>query len=381
MYRKLSEFELKSGQRVEAGVVIAPDADWSERLKDFLSWQDDIWNWQNSIFLESQTGIEVYYYVAHADGQVVSTIMSAECNGIGLRGHIWTPPELRRNGACAPLHGLQLKDFHSRGGKFFAAYTDFNSAAWHMYTRAGLRPSEPFGGHVSFENPDAELPSPHAETVIEALNWQNWATSAPLFMGRQAPLVRCAPLGLVGRRTSEYELLLELRNQLEGGAERVRVMRNLASQEVVGLAAWVWHPGLRDVCLLDVYCFPDYWDQAGALLDALELPSAHRYIAYSEHNCPEKSRCLEARGFSSSGSWRRYPVDLCRPPTWHLPASGSRSMLARLAWRIGHPVDHAVAWFWRHATHALNVDARVPARWPRFPHTRALFADLELYER
>ena len=132
MYRKLSEFELKSGQRVEAGVVIAPDADWSERLKDFLSWQDDIWNWQNSIFLESQTGIEVYYYVAHADGQVISTIMSAECNGIGLRGHIWTPPELRRNGACAPLHGLQLKDFHSRGGKFFAAYTDFNSAAWHI---------------------------------------------------------------------------------------------------------------------------------------------------------------------------------------------------------------------------------------------------------
>jgi hypothetical protein len=46
-----------------------------------------------------------------------------------------------------------------------------------------------------------------------------------------------------------------------------------------------------------VYCHPDYWEHAGALLAALVLPEADRYVAYADAGGGFKTGVLREAGF------------------------------------------------------------------------------------
>ena len=47
MYEGLGHVVLATGEQVEVGVVIGPDAEWAERLERFLGHKGEPWNWQN----------------------------------------------------------------------------------------------------------------------------------------------------------------------------------------------------------------------------------------------------------------------------------------------------------------------------------------------
>jgi len=388
MYQSLEVVTLNDGTRGEVGVLTAPDPEWADKVQEFLSHQDEIWKWQNKILLSSSLDISIYYYLLLQNEKIVSSVMSAESRGVGIRGHVWTPPQHRRRGAFARLQDVQLRHFHERGGKYLVLNTEFNSVAYNIYRVSGFKEVEPFSGHLHHLTlPETELDNSYfqsAESVVEPLSWRHWPAAARLFMGHFPGLIRSAPLKLVGRRNPEKALLEELhRASCISTDERPRVvvLRSVLTDAVVGLAAWGWHPRARDTCVVDVYCHPHFWDRAGALIDALELPDAKRIVAYVDIDSEDKARCLSDRGFRGVAEWSNFPVDLCRRPFDRLPLSAAEGSVTRGAWWLMRSIDVPISKAWRKLNDITDAPGQIPVRWPRSPMTHALRVDLRQFER
>jgi len=296
MYQKLDNITLKSGEKVEAGVVKGPDQDWSERLQALLSHKGDPWNWQNAAVLENDLGLDVFFYILHRSGVPFANIMTVERAGVGIFGHVWTAPDDRQQGASSRLMALQMGHFSERGGQALFLGT---------YEKFGFQSVEEQSGYMAyystskttFENIYFAVDQ---AATIEPLDWTHWPAAAPLFMAEQPGVVRCAGLGLVGRASTEepfLPLLIEAENGPKGRAPRAIVLRNSQTTAVVGMAAWSWHPMWPETCVLDVYCHPAYWDRGAELLAALTLPNADRYIAYVDQGWSVKENILKSAGF------------------------------------------------------------------------------------
>ena len=104
----------------------------------------------------------------------------------------------------------------------------------------------------------------------------------------------------------------------EAGNARVSaaVLEQTETSAVVGLAASGPDPFWPQTVVVDVYCHPAFWEEAPALLDALEMPRAERWVGYSDASCPRK-----AQAFSASG----YRAVACFPE--HVAADRARSRL------------------------------------------------------
>lgn len=300
MYQSLGPVRLKSGERVEAGVVIGPDMAWADRVGDLLSHKGGMWNWQNAECLRQDLGIDVRYYVLHRDGQPLANMLTATSMGVGHFGHVFTLPEDRRKGAAQQLMQLLMEDFRQRSGRALFLGTGFDSAPFHIYAREGFAGLEPQSGLMEYyaESGEAFRRDWFAMGPVEvrAASWENWPTSAPLFTAAFPGTVRCAPLGLFGRNGTEGCWLRLLQ---DGGRLQAHVLVQTATGAVVGAAASADHPLWPGTGLVDVYCHPDYWDWAGELLFALDPGDYDRRLALSDAGCPDKAQVLAAAGFTA----------------------------------------------------------------------------------
>ena len=305
MYEKIARVSLKTGEKVDLGLIEAPDPEWADRMEALLGHKGGVWNWQNSELLKSDTGVEAYYYVLHRDGTPFSNVMSAELSGVGIFGHVWTNPEDRRKGAMSRLMEVQMEHFRQRGGKALYLGTEFDSPAYHIYRNEGFESVEATSSNMEYYSSSKEEFDAwyfaKGETQVVDVQWRHWASTPALFLGDFAGVVRCAPQALIGRTSTEVALL----NILRDGTRRsprsgARVLEQTESTAVVGMAAWgpdhVW----PDTCLVDVYCHPDYWDHAGALLSSLVLPDADRYLAYVDAGFVPKYDALTEAGFQET---------------------------------------------------------------------------------
>lgn len=305
MYKSLGNVTLKTGETVAAGVVIGPDPAWSERLVGLLYHKGEPWNWQNAQVLDRALGLDVFFYILQRDGVPFTNIMTVELGGVGLFGHVWTKPEDRQKGASSRLMQLQMADFVERGGQALFLGTGPGSVAYRMYAGFGFQPIKPHSGYMAYYRQDQATFEANyfttASLVVEPLTWRHWPTSVPFFLGDFPGLVRCAPLQLVGRQSSEGALLPALieseERQREQTAPNTVVLRNQSTHAVMGLAAWRWDPLWPETCLVDLYCHPQVWSQAGDLLAALELPAADSYLAYVDEGWAAKVHALNAAGF------------------------------------------------------------------------------------
>ena len=321
MYNHVDDILLKSGESVEMGVVISPDLDWAERIEKLLHHKGDPWNWQNSEVLRSNVGIEVYFYVLHRGGTPFSNIMTAELNGVGILGHVWTNPEDRRKGAISQLMERQMEHFFERGGKALFLSTGFDSPPYYIYGKYGFRSVEEKSGYMEYYSTSkAEFWNNYfvtGETEIQKVNWPHWPSSPALFMGDFPGVVRCAPLKLVGRTSTEEAFLPLIRGErkrrAEGEKSHAKVLVNKKTTAVVGLAVWDWDFLWPGTCLVDVYCHPNFWEKAGDLFAALPLPDADRYLAYCDSTCESKQDVLKASGFRKTVTFtKRVAVDRVR---------------------------------------------------------------------
>ncbi len=292
MYQTLGKVTLRNGEAVEAGIVIGPDAEWATRVEALLAHKGHPWLWQNAQSLTRDTGIEVRFHLLHRNGRPFANIMTAEYQGVGLFGHVWTEPDDRRKGASKSLMALQMADFQARNGEALFLGTGYDSVAYHIYHNFGFRSIEAESGYMAYYATDATTfadryfspPTAGEPPVIERLAWQDWVTAAPLLLGKYRGMVRCAPWGIVGRQSPESyllpALLQEEKRRERNAAPQTVVLRHPSTAAVVGLASWNHDPLWPDTCLVDLYCHPSYWAHADALWTALALPSSSRTIAY-----------------------------------------------------------------------------------------------------
>lgn len=309
MYDSLGKMKLKTGEEVEIGVVRGPDLEWAERVEQLLGHKGEIWNWQNSSVLREELGIEVYFYLLHRDGDAFANIMTAEYRGAGHLGHVWTRPEDRRKGAASQLMGRQMDHFRQRGGRALFLGTGYDSPAYHIYASHGFAGLEPLSGSMEYYAASkGEFEAAYfaqGSTQIEEVQWKHWLSSAALFLGDWSGVVRCAPLGMLGRKSTESPFLgliqAEQARREEGEEVRTKVLFQTESGAAVGVAMWAWDPLWPETCLVDVFCHPDHWGEGGDLLDSLVLPQAERYVAYGDVGGAAKGEILEAAGFIQTG--------------------------------------------------------------------------------
>jgi GNAT superfamily N-acetyltransferase len=321
MHESLGTIELKDGERVEAGAVGGPDPEWAGRIEELLAHKGGIWNWQNSTVLRRETGVEARFYLLHRGGAPFANMMTATYRGVGHFGHVWTEPEERRKGAASRLMDLQMEDFRQRGGRALFLGTGFDSPAYRIYAAHGFGSVEERSGYMawytgSWEAFEAEYFAAGASEIQEA-DWPHWPASAALFIGNFPGVVRCAPLGLFGRISTEGALLTLIQaeegRRAGGESPRAKALVQTESGAQVGLAIWEWDPLWPETCLVDLYCHPRFWNRGSELLAALELPKAERYLAYTDPGCQEKGRELLAAGFRATARHqRRVAVDAAR---------------------------------------------------------------------
>lgn len=322
MFEPLGSVTLKSGERVTAAVIRGPDADWHDRITRFLGHKGDPWNWQNSELLTREAGVEPWFYVLHREGKPFAHQMTVERDGVGIFGHVWTDPVDRGQGAAGALMAVQMAHFRSRRGRALYLGTSFDSPAYHIYRKHGFVGIEPGSGYMTWtDGPlatfEADYFSP-GPTVIEPVGWPHWPTTPALTTSSVPGIMRCAPLKLVGRRSTEGSLLPAIQDREKNNATASVFVLRKANGAVVGLAAWAVDELSSNLICADVFCHPAHWAQAGALLrHTLAHAPARRCVAYADSTCPPKVAALSTEGFQLSATWPQRLAD----------ASGSADLL------------------------------------------------------
>ena len=112
MYNTFGEVELKTGERMEVGVVTSPDGPHAEEMKQFLGHKPGNYKWHiERCVTEVLDALETRFYVGKLDGDVITNIMTVEYEGVGILGHVFTLPQQRRKGACKGVMAYQMADF------------------------------------------------------------------------------------------------------------------------------------------------------------------------------------------------------------------------------------------------------------------------------
>ena len=307
MYRSMGHVTLKTGETVEMGVVEGPDADWADRIEDLLAHKGDPWTWQNRSVLREDVGLEARFYLLHRGGQPLANIMTAELAQVGLFGHVWTQPPDRRKGAATRLMAGQMDDFRRRGGKALFLGTGFDSPAYHIYRRHGFRGLEDRSGDMAyFTDSKEEFEAGYfaGRTVeVQEIGWRHWPASAALFTGDFDGVVRCVPIGLIGRSSTEGPLLGLIRDEQrrppdEPAAQPAALaLVSTDTTAVVGLAVRARSRTWPGRLVVDVYCSPAHWSRAGELLAGVLPDGARRCVAYADADFPAKHDALARAGF------------------------------------------------------------------------------------
>lgn len=305
MYESLGQVILKNGEKAEACVVAGPDPEWAPRVIDLLGHKGGAWNEQNKQCLTTDIGLDVHYYLLHRDNVPFCNVLTTDLNGVGLLGHVWTIPDERRKGAASILFEKLMAHYRKRGGKALFLATEYNSHPYELYAKHGFKSIEPESGTMEWYAAsrgkfDSQYLSP-GQTQIQPIDWLHWPASAPLLAGGWPGIVRCAPLGIVGRALPEGPMLPLILDNFKR-RDNSQPPRGMAlvkpdTTAVVGLTAWSADPLWPDTCLVDVFCHPSFWTRAGELLASLQFPKGRRLLTYAEKSSTAKRDVLEAAGF------------------------------------------------------------------------------------
>ncbi|MBA3846882.1 MAG: GNAT family N-acetyltransferase [Planctomycetes bacterium] len=298
----LGTVTLKSGERVEAAVVRAPDSEWAPKLERFLGHKGQIWQWQNSELLRHDVGIEARFHILHRAGAPLAHILTAELNGVGLFGHVYTDPADRGQGASSALQALLIDDFRRRGGRALYLHTDHGSQAYRLYQKAGFVDLEAGSGDMRLLNMDAGAFDRAAldakDAAIAPLDWRHWPTASVLFAGDQPGIVRAAALGLVGRSLTEEHFLPLIQAERARAADAAPAAVALQAPDgaFLGFASRLPHPHWPGIDMLDCYCHPAWWRRAGDLIAALRIDPKRRLIAHADARCSDQGRAFASAG-------------------------------------------------------------------------------------
>ncbi len=299
MYTKLADETLKSGERMEVGVVLAPDEAYAEQIKPFLAHKQMPYKWhiEKSIH-EPLENLETRYYIGKVNGHIICNIMTVESHRTGILGHVYTLPDHRRKGACDAVMQHQMEDFRQRGGGLLFLGTGFERPPYWIYHRHGFRSVYPGTGHMRYaseEGFEAAYFAPGASAVTE-VRWSHWPHVNALCSTSGPETVRGLAWGITGQASFEGGFLNFMRAIESDDRSQARLLESERGA-VVGFASVAPDGRWRgEVCILDCFAHAGYSSEMGRLLSALPLPSG-KIQAYADENSTAKIAALRAAGF------------------------------------------------------------------------------------
>ena len=308
MYDRLDEVVLKTGEKMEIGVVRAPDDRWASLLLPLLNHKPLNYKWHlEKAFLPGGIeNLETRFYIGLIDSRPISNIMTVEVNGIGILGHVYTVPEHRRKNACRLVMNEQMADFNRRGGRYLSLGTDYDTHPYWIYHRFGFRGVVPEYGLMTYE-PDGAFLTHHFQqgaVSIAEPTWKDWPLINTLCTQKNLPFIRSMTYGLLGPSNFEGGYLTLLERLQDRSDSQARLLKS-EHGAVVGFVALQpdarWH---GDVLILDLFVHPTFAPSAHALLQSIALPTDRKIQCYAEEDATWKIAALLEEGFEHEATFR-----------------------------------------------------------------------------
>ncbi len=300
MYTKLSDVKLKTDEKMEIGVVLAPDAEYAEQMMDVLSHKGQPWLMHMEEALNGDiTGLETRFYIGQVDGQVIANVMTVEYNRTGIVGHVFTRPEHRRKQACMLTMTEQMEDFRRRGGGVLLLGTGYESPAYWIYHSHGFRSLMEGSGFMRYAT-EADFETNHfapGETKVVDVEWKHWPLMNLLTSVPDISVLRSIAFHLYGIGDFTGGFLDSIKDWLKGQRRKVKILES-ESGAVVGCATIGPYSMWRDkTYLLDIFVHPHFLSHYEALLNALELPEGKIQCYVDARSPGEKIAALQQAGF------------------------------------------------------------------------------------
>lgn len=300
MFNKLEEAVLKTGERMEVGLIAAPDAPHAEEIKQFLGHKPGNYKWHiERCVTEPLDALETRFYVGKLDGNVIANIMTVEHEGIGILGHVFTLPEQRRKGACKGVMALQMEDFRQRNGRALYLGTGYNSAPYHIYHSFGFESVYPESGFMKYHlNADfAERYFAPAPAQPKQVEWHDWPKVTALSAIVGWDTLRSLTWGVYGPTNLEGGFLA-FKHDLEIGDVYDDAKLLVASNgAIVGWATVSRDARWRgETAVLELFFHPNFADAVPTLLSALTFPEL-KIQCYADESATVKADILASAGF------------------------------------------------------------------------------------
>ena len=307
MYNKLGEVVLKTQERMEVGVITAPDAPHAEEVKGFLGHKGGNYEWHiQRCVTEVLDTLETRFYVGKLDGSVITNIMTVEHEGIGILGHVFTLPKQRRKGACKGVMRYQMEDFRARTGRALYLGTGYNSHPYYIYHSFGFESVFPESGFMKYHvNSDFEkryfAPVPATPKAVE---WHDWPKVTALSGIVGSDTLRSLAWNVYGPTNLEGGFL-GFKHALET-QDAYHDAKLLVTSEgaIVGWATVSrddrWQPA---IAVLDLFFHPNFADAVPMLLSAIAFPGV-KVQCYVDSSAEQKAAVLESAGFACEGRFK-----------------------------------------------------------------------------
>jgi hypothetical protein len=308
MYQRLGDVTLKNGETVEIGVITPPMSEFAERLKKLLGHKGWEWVWQVGLSVEGKTDdLENRFYVARRGPDpsgFISNVCTFEQKGVGILGHVWTPPEERRKGLCNAIFEKLMADFRARKGKLMLLGTGFDTPPYHIYQKFGFTGFYEGSGLMRFsEDPNFERKFfAKASTRIVEPTWSQWPLVNALFAECEE-YVKSFAWGKFYKDHAE-DCYIYLRHALVNDPRvSAKLLQSEKTGAIVGCAWVVTQKLFPKAMLLDLTCHPKHTDGYAKLLAAMSWPDI-RVFAIVESKMHKKAAALKAAGFERAGTLR-----------------------------------------------------------------------------
>lgn len=309
MYKKLSIAKLKTGENMEIGVIIAPDADYTDKMMEVLHHKGEPWLTHVKRALTGEiTDLETRFYIGKVDGQVVANIMTVEQNRTGILGHVFTRPEHRRKKACSLIMEQQMEDFKRRGGGLLLLGTGYDSPAYWIYHSFGFRSLMDKSGFMRFSTEDNFEAQHFFIGKVKAIDvqWKHWPLMNVLTSVRGKEVMRSLSFNMYGIANFEGGFL-HFMKALEEDKERKAKLLESELGAVVGCITldhdrrWT-----SRTYILDIFLHPNFAHHHATLLNAVEFPELGKIQCYVDANSPEeKIEALKQAGFEFEAKLKR----------------------------------------------------------------------------
>ncbi len=304
MYNKLGETVLKTNERMEVGVVTAPDEPHAEEVKQFLGHKGGNWEWHiERCVIESLDALETRFYVGKVDGSIITNIMTVEHQGIGILGHVFTMPDQRRKGACKGVMAYQMEDFRQRKGYALYLGTGYNSHPYYIYHSFGFESVFPESGFMKYyvDTDFEERYFAPAPTQTKPVEWHDWPKVTALSGIVGGEPLRSLIWNVYGPTNMEGGFL-NFKHDLE--TENIYEDAKLLITSDGAIVGWAtvsrdtrWRPA---TAVLDLFFHPNFADEVPTLLTSVASPDT-KVQCYVDSSAEQKAAILETAGFTCEG--------------------------------------------------------------------------------